>query len=212
MSARTRQRGFTLIEILVAMLIVAIGMLGIAKMQAMSYASTGTATFRSLAAIQAASLASAMRANRNYWTAAAGTGMPAGGMTMTVATGSPNPTTTMSDGNVSINTTAAQPILNCQSGVALTPYAIAGCDLSDWAKTINTLLPAVHATVSCAPGAPFNGQPSPIGCTIELNWTENQTGINAQSQTTTATPLQVAAPSVNGSSSGQTNYTLYVEP
>jgi type IV pilus assembly protein PilV len=212
MSARTQQRGFTLIEILVAMLIVAVGMLGIAKMQAMSYASTGTATFRSLAAIEAASLASAMRANRSYWTAATGTGMPATGMTMTVTAGSPNPTTTISDGNVTIDPTSAHPLLVCSTGHPLSAYLIAGCDLSDWAKSINRVLPAVKAQVSCAPGAAVSGVTPPISCTIELNWTENQTGINAQSQTTTTTPLQVATPSVNGSSTGQTNYTLYVEP
>jgi type IV pilus assembly protein PilV len=210
MSAAHRQRGFTLIEVLVAMLIIAVGMLGIAKMQAMSYASTGTASLRSLAAMQAASLASAMRANRAYWTAASGTGMPAAGVTITVTSGSPNATATISDGNVSLN--PGTPPTCAYTGAAQTSYVIAGCDISNWANSINTILPVVNATVSCAPAAAINTVVQPIGCTIELNWTENQTGINIQSQSTASTPLQVAAPSVNGSTLGQTNYTLYVQP
>src|SRR5579862_6704677 len=67
---RHRSRGFSLIEVLVALIIIGVGMLGIAKIQALAYASTGTAAARSIAAIEASSLAAAMRANRDYWTTA----------------------------------------------------------------------------------------------------------------------------------------------
>ena len=60
-------RGFSLIEVLVALIVVSIGLLGIAKMQAIAFSSTGVASKRTLAAIQAASLASSMHANRAYW-------------------------------------------------------------------------------------------------------------------------------------------------
>ena len=68
-SSQTRfgARGFSLIEVLVALVVVSIGLLGIAKMQAIAYSSTGVASKRSLAAIEAASLASSMHANRAYW-------------------------------------------------------------------------------------------------------------------------------------------------
>ena len=46
------ERGFSLIEVLVALIIIGVGMLGIAKIQALSYASTGTAAQRSIAAIR----------------------------------------------------------------------------------------------------------------------------------------------------------------
>jgi prepilin-type N-terminal cleavage/methylation domain-containing protein len=62
-------RGFSLIEVLVALIVVSVGLLGIAKMQAVAYSSTGVASKRSLAAIEAASLASSMHANRAYWAA-----------------------------------------------------------------------------------------------------------------------------------------------
>jgi len=67
---RAPERGFSLLEVLVALVIIGVGMLGIAKIQALAYASTGTASERSLAAIEAASLAASMRANRGYWTLA----------------------------------------------------------------------------------------------------------------------------------------------
>ncbi len=51
--ARARAGGFTLLEVMVAVVITAIGLLGIAKIQALAYASTGTASLRSLVAIQA---------------------------------------------------------------------------------------------------------------------------------------------------------------
>jgi len=68
---RSDIQGFSLIEVLVALVIIGVGMLGIAKIQALAYSSTATASLRSLAAIEASSLAAAMRANQNYWTTAA---------------------------------------------------------------------------------------------------------------------------------------------
>src|ERR1700688_2545651 len=66
-SAASGADGFTLIEVLVALIITAIGLLGIAKIEALAFANTGSASTRSLVAIQAAGLASAMHANRAYW-------------------------------------------------------------------------------------------------------------------------------------------------
>src|SRR5271156_2062104 len=63
-------RGFTLLEIMVALIVTSIGLLGIAKLQALAYASTGSAAVRSLVALQAAGLAASMHANRTYWAAA----------------------------------------------------------------------------------------------------------------------------------------------
>ena len=54
----TRRSGVTLVEVLVALIIIAVGMLGLAKIQALAYASTGIASSQSLAAMQASSLVS----------------------------------------------------------------------------------------------------------------------------------------------------------
>ena len=64
-----RAHGFSLIEVMVAVVVICIGLLGIAKMQAMALSNTNMSRQRSLAAIEAASFASAMHSNRQYWAA-----------------------------------------------------------------------------------------------------------------------------------------------
>ena len=66
-SSRRAAGGFSLVEVMVALLVVSIGLLGIAKMQALALSSTGSAKMRSLASIEAASLASTLHADRAYW-------------------------------------------------------------------------------------------------------------------------------------------------
>src|ERR1700675_2427505 len=78
--------GFTLIEVLVALIITAIGLLGIAKIQALVYANTSSASARGLVAIQAAGLAAAMHANRAYWALGLAPYPGAAGFTITGST------------------------------------------------------------------------------------------------------------------------------
>ena len=62
--------GFSIIEVMIALFVISIGLLGIAKLEASSISSTNVANRRSLAAIEAASLAASMHVNRGYWTTA----------------------------------------------------------------------------------------------------------------------------------------------
>jgi prepilin-type N-terminal cleavage/methylation domain-containing protein len=64
-AAMPRLRGFSLIEVMVALIIIAVGMLGIAKMQALALSTTESSGVRSLVAIEAASLAATMHTNRD---------------------------------------------------------------------------------------------------------------------------------------------------
>lgn len=64
MSARRRQRGFGLIEVLVALLIVSIGLLGIASLQVVALKNVGSSMERSQAVIQTYSYMDVLRANR----------------------------------------------------------------------------------------------------------------------------------------------------
>lgn len=64
MSARKRQTGFGLVEVMVALLIVSIGLLGIAALQVMALKNVGSSMERSQAVIQTYSYLDVLRANR----------------------------------------------------------------------------------------------------------------------------------------------------
>jgi len=175
-----RAGGFTLVEVLVALIIIAVGMLGLAKIQALAYASTGIAGTQSLAALQASSLVSAMRANRNYWSTVANTA----NFTFTVAAG----TITTATDNTLTNTT-----YDCASGGATapcTPAQLAAYDLNNtsngvargWIKGLGAVLPNPSATISC----PTPAAGAQLGCSIQITWVENTVTVNSQTQGTTA--------------------------
>jgi type IV pilus assembly protein PilV len=158
-----RAAGFTLVEVLVALIIIAVGMLGLAKIQALAYASTGIAGSQSLAALQASSLASAMRANRSYWS--------------TVAN---NFSFTNTAGTLaSTDATLTNTTYTCTS--ACTPAQVAAHDLTAWTASLTAVLPKPTATISCLTAA---------GCSITIAWVENNVSVNAQTQGSTALQQQ----------------------
>jgi type IV pilus assembly protein PilV len=63
-SMRSPERGFSLIEVLIAVLVMALGMLGMAALQAASLRNNLSAYQRSQATIQAYTIVDSMRANR----------------------------------------------------------------------------------------------------------------------------------------------------
>ena len=73
MPMKTTQAGFSLLEALVAMIVIFIGVLGMAGIQMKSAAMTDTARYQSLAALIASSVSAQMQANPVYWLAASGT-------------------------------------------------------------------------------------------------------------------------------------------
>ena len=62
------QRGFSLLEVMVALVVLSVGLLGVVKLESVAYSSTNVASKRSIAALEAASLAASMHVNRGYWT------------------------------------------------------------------------------------------------------------------------------------------------
>lgn len=202
-SAHARAGGFTLIEVLVAVVVIAIGLLGIAKMQALAYASTGTASLRSLVALQASGLAASMHANSPYWS----TGTAPVLITITTGTGTASTISTISDNT--LNTTATTPKFcnfgTLAIGVSCTPVQVAAFDLHTWANALN------------APGMLFNLNPVtsiacpttslPINCVITITWNEKAVSINSQGAANT---VVASGSAQNGTF--QPTYTLYVEP
>jgi type IV pilus assembly protein PilV len=194
--AGARARGFTLLEVMVALVVTSIGLLGIAKLQALAYASTGSASVRSLVALQAAGLAASMHANRGYWT-----GNQAAPITITGTVISDNTLATTAGTPTCLFGPANTPCY-CQTGSGNTPCsttAIASADVQTYAAALNAMLgnSSPITTITCPAPAVIG---SPVSCSIQVTWNEKAVSLNTQSaaNTTQAT----FAPT----------YTLYVEP
>lgn len=79
MAARRPAGGFTLVEVLVALVVMSVGMLGIAALYLEGLRAGRTALYRTTAITLAADMADRIRANRNAGLAYAGTGPGADG-------------------------------------------------------------------------------------------------------------------------------------
>jgi hypothetical protein len=163
-------------------------------MQALALASTGTAKMRALASIEAASLASTMRADRVYWA-----GITAN-LTVAVA----------SDGTITATDRSLNaPTSLCTSTTAVcTSTQIAALDLSNWAMALVgtlPLTPAAPSTITCLYDPT---RQNPVGCNIVLNWTENVVALNTWDNAPARAQQNASAlPGI-----AQTTYTLYVDP
>jgi type IV pilus assembly protein PilV len=206
--ARTRVRGFTLIEVMVALFVTAIGLLGIAKIQALAYASTGTASVRSLVALQAAGLAASMHANRSYW-AAGFAPIPITINGTTITGGSLN-----TEGlPIGLGYFSVSGQGYCEAGSGNTPCAgpnpgefMAASDLHTYATALNGMLNNSNptTTINCPLIA---GQP--MNCVIQVSWNEKAVSISKQSATDTT---QCTTASATDACQFNPTYTLYVEP
>jgi type IV pilus assembly protein PilV len=187
MSLRRRlDRGFSLVEVMVALVVCSIGLLGLAKMESLALSSTGVAGNRSIAALQASSLASAMHANRAYW----GAGLAPAAVTVTVSnTGA----WVISDPNLSA--VPPQPC-NTPGAGACTMDQMAAFDMQNWATALAALMKNSIATISCA-------TTGTVSCNIQIQWTEN-----AVSSNSAQTQAQLSAMITNNSPT----YVLYVQP
>jgi type IV pilus assembly protein PilV len=183
--ARSRARGFTLLEVMVALMITSIGLLGIAKLQALAYASTGSASVRSLVALQAAGLAATMHANRDYW-------------------GSPLAPVTLIINGPNIVDATLGPLANtpqyCWSGpnTPCDAQTLAAFDLHTYANALNGML--AHSSPVTTIKCPVPAVNNPVSCTINITWNEH--AVSLDSQSAAATTQTTFAPT----------YTLYVEP
>lgn len=122
MNVRTNA-GFTLIEALIALLIIMIGLLGVAGMQALAIRNSAQAHIRTLAGLDVRSLAAAMRANRAYWTD------PSAASNVSISN---------SGGTISITPPSLAGGTNC-SAATCTPVQSAGHVVNQWAQLLKQL-------------------------------------------------------------------------
>jgi len=156
-------QGFSLVEVMIALIIICVGMLGIAKLQALVLSNTGASRTRALAALEASSIAASMHANRDYWT-----GSPAAS-TIVSSTG-----VTSSDSNLQ---TSPQCFYGGSDAPCTTPVKLAAFDLANWQQDMANVLPGATSTIACATNVGV------VSCTIVITWQENAVASNAQEGT-----------------------------
>ena len=143
------QAGFSLLETLVAILIVSIGVLGTSGLLIKGMSSAKTSSLRATAAMQASSLAAALYSNRTFWAA----------HDSAISFTSSGASLVSSSTNIDTSKTS------CSS---CTPAQLAGLDVSTWVNSLNNALPDAKSDVSC-PQVTSN---SARNCTIKISWSE----------------------------------------
>lgn len=153
-----KQAGFSMIEALVAFLILSVGMLGIASLQAISLRAGYTATLRTVAVIKSEEILERMRSNHTAlldYRSAAGAGTTAPAVLCSDSTGS---------------------LVSC------TPAQMAPYDVYKWKEDVLSVFPTgTTATIAIPdPADPLLVPQPPWPVTITINWTERDPSANAQ--------------------------------
>lgn len=143
-----RARGFTLVEVLVAIVVVAVGLLGIAKLQAVGLSGSKHGRMRAMAALQADSMAASMGGLPGFWGVASLAHYR------------------LSNGKVFDGTSSVElvPATDCSSASCTEPD-MALFELRRWSDRLNTYFPGYAAAVRCDTG-------SPRQCTVGVTWVE----------------------------------------
>ena len=158
MQTTSRHRGFTLLEVLIAMLIFSIGLLGMAGLLIVSVKANHSAYLRTQASFLAQSMADRMRGNMpRVWTG---------------------------DYDGAYPSSDTDP---CTGGGACSRSDIAIRDKAVWSTQITDQLPNGTATIACTPTAGVvvgpedqqNGAPYAGLCTMTMQWSESNLDRNS---------------------------------
>lgn len=143
----SHSNGFTLLEVLIALLIFSLGMLGLAGLMVVSVKTNQSAFLRTQASFIAQAMANRIRVNLGHVLDYNGTYIGAGG---------------------------ADP---CAAGVSCSNTDIVDRDIWQFREQISTFLPNPTATIDCVGaslGAPANAASAPFNglCTMSILWSE----------------------------------------
>ncbi len=179
------QRGFSLIEVLVSMLVIMFGLLGIAGMQMLAVNNTETARYNTMAAMFASNMAAKMQGNKDYW------GAPPNSVSINGATVTGGPASTTTD---------------C-AATSCNKSEMAYYDLKHWGQSllgsVNGAvsaqgLPGGYADISCPSGS------TPTVCILTISWSEK----NITLTTPTAAASAASGPLASGTTSTHNYQTL----
>ncbi|WP_158543444.1 type IV pilus modification protein PilV [Dyella solisilvae] len=153
----SRQRGVSLIEVLMAVLIFSVGLIGVAGLLVMAARSNHAAYLRTQVTFLAGNMADRMRANpQGVWTGAY---------------------------NASSYPTSSKQ--SCTNTSACTPAQLAVRDQYMWSQMLTNLLPVATASISCTGADAMDYNPSgqlgarpPYGgnCEMTISWSERHAG------------------------------------
>ncbi|MGH8041084.1 MAG: type IV pilus modification protein PilV [Rudaea sp.] len=165
---RDNRQGFTLLEVLIALLVFSLGLLGMAGLLAVSVQTNHSAYLRTQATFLAQGMADRMRANNlGLWNLAY---------------------------NGTYNSGTAGTASGCLDTVSCGWQAVATRDTTVWSNQLVSFLPSPVANINCAttgtaPTAsekverpPYNGQ-----CTIAITWNEQTANQKQAAHPTTLT-------------------------
>jgi type IV pilus assembly protein PilV len=172
------QHGFSMIEIVIAIVVVAIGLLGLAKLQAVGISESATANLRALAAIESDNLIGAMHANTNYW--------QSGNVPTAAAPATFNYLGVVTDVNLGQALPANRCVVNTTMATgstgACTSAMLAARDVQTFAAQFVQSFPAASGRISCvntpATNAALGALPE-VSCTVLLKWGEKSASINS---------------------------------
>jgi type IV pilus assembly protein PilV len=159
------QSGFTLLEVLVAIVVLSLGLLGLAGLQAASLSNNQTAYYRGIATQQAYDIADRLRANL-------------------AGAGSPN----YSYNNLATGLPVGNP--DCFAATC-SPANMAISDRRQWNTANATLLPNGNGTVVCIDGPAAAGCTAATGnwvFNITVTWTEKGMGLDTDLNCPVGTP------------------------
>lgn len=158
MRLRPLQRGFTLLEVMISVVVFSIGLLGVAGLMVLSVRTNHSAFLRTQASFLAESMADRMRTNLGW----------------------------IDDYNGAYDASTAG-AASCNTAPC-TPTQLAAHDRAVWSQQLVDHLPAATATIECTNAPPSPGyagsQPFPGLCSMTITWTEADLSKSGSTPTT----------------------------